>query len=153
MRVRRTAAQIVSCFQLVRAQVHWHICTHLHSYSLFQNRDKKGFQSHIHFATCAHLPPSGLRITSWITRGLRGLRSVIPAHEKRKAPVSSASVRFIRYCVPKGNNMGRVSSCVRCQLFTRSGPCCEIPLKVTSMREDLLFSFANRCSVPVCPPS
>ena len=35
MRVRRTAAQIISCFQLVRAHVHWHICTHLHCYSLF----------------------------------------------------------------------------------------------------------------------
>ena len=46
----RTASQIVSCFQFVRAQVRWHICTHLHCYSLFQYRDKKGFQSHIHFA-------------------------------------------------------------------------------------------------------
>ena len=41
----RVAAQVVSCFQLVRAQVRWHICTHLHCYSLFQCRDKKGFQS------------------------------------------------------------------------------------------------------------
>ena len=49
MRVRRTAAQIVPCFQLVRAQIHWHICTHLHCYSLLQYRDKKVFQSHIHF--------------------------------------------------------------------------------------------------------
>ena len=41
MRVRRTAAQIVSsCIQLVRAQVCCHICTHLHRYSLFQYRDK-----------------------------------------------------------------------------------------------------------------
>ena len=45
MRVRRTAAQIVSCFQSVGAQFHWHICTHLHCYSLFQYREKKGFQS------------------------------------------------------------------------------------------------------------
>ena len=34
----------------VRAQVRWHICTHLHCDSLFQYRDKKGFQSHTHFA-------------------------------------------------------------------------------------------------------
>ena len=53
MGVRRTAAQIVSCFQLVRAQVHWHICTHLHCYSLFQYRDQKGFHSHTHFAGLA----------------------------------------------------------------------------------------------------
>ena len=43
MRVRQTASQIVSCFQLVRAQVRWHICTHLHCCSLFQYRDQKGF--------------------------------------------------------------------------------------------------------------
>ena len=49
MRVRQTAAQIVSSFQLVRAQVRWHICTHLHCYRIFQYRDKMGFQSHIHF--------------------------------------------------------------------------------------------------------
>ena len=47
--VGRTAAHIVSCFQLVRAQVHWHICTHLHCYSFFSIEMKKGFQSHIHF--------------------------------------------------------------------------------------------------------
>ena len=41
MRVQRTAAQIVSCFQFVRAQVHWHICTHLHCDSLFQYRDER----------------------------------------------------------------------------------------------------------------
>ena len=50
MRVRRTAAQIISCFQLVRAQVRCHICTHLHCYCVFQYRDKKGFQSHTHFS-------------------------------------------------------------------------------------------------------
>ena len=49
MRVRRTVAQIVSCLPSVRAQVQWHICTHLHCYSFFQYREKKGFQSHVHF--------------------------------------------------------------------------------------------------------
>ena len=38
-----------SWFQLVRAKVHWHLCTHLHCYSFFWYQDKKGFQSHIHF--------------------------------------------------------------------------------------------------------
>ena len=54
MRVRRTAAQFVFCFQLVRAQVHWHICMHLHCYSVFQYRDEKGFQSHFHCAFSCH---------------------------------------------------------------------------------------------------
>ena len=35
MRVRRIAAQFVSCFVSVRAQVRWHICTHLHCHSFF----------------------------------------------------------------------------------------------------------------------
>ena len=51
MRVRRTAAHIVSRFQLVRAQVHWHICTHLHYYSLFQCRDSTGFPESCSFHT------------------------------------------------------------------------------------------------------
>ena len=41
MRVRRIAAQIVSCFQLFRAQVRWHICTHLHCNSLYRYQDKR----------------------------------------------------------------------------------------------------------------
>ena len=41
MRVRRAAAQIVICFQLVCARVRWHICTHLHCYSLFSSEIKK----------------------------------------------------------------------------------------------------------------
>ena len=41
MRVRRTAAQIVSCFQSVCAQFRCHICTHLHCCSLFPYRYEK----------------------------------------------------------------------------------------------------------------
>ena len=43
MRVRQTAVQIV------RAQVHWHICMHLHCCILFSVSRKKGFQSRVHF--------------------------------------------------------------------------------------------------------
>ena len=39
MRVWRTSAQFVSWFQLVRAQVHWHIWTHLHCCSLLRYRE------------------------------------------------------------------------------------------------------------------
>ena len=49
--MRWTAAQIVSCFRLVCAQVRWHICTHLHCYSLFQYRDKRGFPESYSFHT------------------------------------------------------------------------------------------------------
>ena len=69
MRVRRTAAQIVSCFQSVRAQVHWHICTHLHCYSLVQYRDKKGFPESYSF----HMVAWAWSLLGWLSTVARAL--------------------------------------------------------------------------------
>ena len=90
MRVRRTAAQIVSCFQLVRAQVRCHICTHLHCYSLFQYRDqKKGFPESYSFHRVAQawlLEHSGACVegTQLVTLQRNGSGKLIVAGEVRQ---------------------------------------------------------------------
>ena len=95
MRVRRTAAQFVSCFQSVRAQVRWHICTHLHCYSLFQYRDKKRVYRVIFILHCGDstattssvFPEAGYSCGRRRTRGRCQGRTTDWTHTRSKLPV------------------------------------------------------------------
>ena len=102
---------------------------------------------HSGVGTCVHIPPAGLRIASWNTRGLLG--STASAQGKKES-TSAFSGHMSRPTSCGGRRLVvKTRSCERCRLLTRSGTCWERSLKVMSVLVDPLFSFANLYFVTV----